>query len=380
MLHRALETRPEARRFLNDSGSAKACSLLWISSNMEGVWPEKKPLLSVVVPVFNEEGNVPQFLRTLVPILETTGLDYEIIFALDPSTDRTEEIILQQRTENSRIKLISFSRRVGQPMATLGGLQAARGEAVVVIDVDLQDPPELILEMVRLWHEGWDVVMAQRRSRAGETWIKRLVSYVGYQIINRISETPIPPNTGDFRLMSRRVVDEVNRLSECHGFLRGLVSLVGFRQTCIQFDRQPRFEGRGKYNRFFGSLRIGFNGLICFSRSLLTISSMAGFAIAGGSFLLAVVYAIMKVFGFPFPMGNPTIVILMLFLGGIQLISVGILGAYIARIYEEVKRRPKFIIDRAVGFEAAQTEPMLRPGELSVLPSLEALDQVKRAR
>jgi len=345
---------------------------------MEGLWPEKKPLLSVVVPVFNEEGNVPQFLATLTPILESTGLDYEIIFALDPSPDRTEEVILQHRNENPRIKLISFSRRVGQPMATLGGLQSARGDAVVAIDVDLQDPPELILEMVRLWREGWDVVMAQRRSRAGETWVKRVVSYVGYHIINRISETPIPPNTGDFRLMSRRVVDEVNRLSECHGFLRGLVSLVGFRQTCIQFDRQPRFVGQGKYNRFFGSFRIGFNGLICFSRSLLTISSMAGFAIAGGSFLLAVVYAIMKVFGFPFPMGNPTIVILMLFLGGIQLISVGILGAYIARIYEEVKRRPKFIVDRAVGFDSAQIEPMLRPRELSVLQPVARLDELKR--
>jgi glycosyltransferase involved in cell wall biosynthesis len=317
---------------------------------------------------------VPEFLRTLIPILEATGLEYEILFALDPSPDRTEEVILQHRALNPRIKLIGFSRRVGQPMATLGGLQFARGDAVVVIDVDLQDPPELILEMVKQWHAGWDVVMAQRRSRTGETWLKRLVSYVGYQVINRISETPIPPNTGDFRLMSRRVVDEVNRLSECHGFLRGLVSLVGFRQTCIQFDRKPRFTGNGNYNRFFGSLRIGFNGMVCFSRSLLTLSSMAGFVIAGGSFFLAVVYAIMKVFGFPFPMGNPTIVILMLFLGGIQLISVGILGAYIARIYEEVKRRPKFIVDRAVGFEASQPEAL----KLTILPTDEPFAELKR--
>ena len=204
--------------------------------------------------------------------------------------------------------------------------------------------------------------------------MKRLVSYLGYQLINRISETPIPPNTGDFRLMSRRVVDEVNQLAESHGFLRGLVSLVGFRQTCIQFDRKPRFTGKGNYNRFFGSLRIGFNGIICFSRSLLTLSSMAGFIIAGGSFFLAVIYALMKVFGFPFPLGNPTIVILMLFLGGIQLISVGILGAYIARIYEEVKRRPKFIVDRAVGFEPAQAEPP----NVAVLPAAEPLPDLKR--
>jgi dolichol-phosphate mannosyltransferase len=344
----------------------------------ENPWPGKTQILSVVVPVFKEEQNVPQFLRVLTPILESTGMDFEIIFALDPSPDRTQEVIVQHREQDPRIKLLTFSRRVGQPMATLGGLQFARGDAVIAIDVDLQDPPELILQMVKLWREGWDVVMAQRRSRAGETWIKRLVSWAGYKIINRIAETNIPPNTGDFRLMSRRVVDEVNRLSECHGFLRGLVSVVGFRQTCIQFDRQPRFSGAGNYNRFFGSLRIGFNGLICFSRSLLTLSSMAGFVIAGGSFLLGVVYGFMKVFGFPFPMGNPTIVILMLFLGGIQLISVGILGAYIARIYEEVKRRPKFIVDRAVGFEAApvQLEPWRADPQLRVVPAEQPLSQV----
>jgi dolichol-phosphate mannosyltransferase len=205
--------------------------------------------------------------------------------------------------------------------------------------------------MIAQWQAGWDVVMAQRRSRTGENWFRRLVAHVGYKIINRISETPIPRDTGDFRLMSRRVVNEVNRLSECHGFLRGLVSIVGFRQTCIPFDRQARFAGSGHYNRFFGSLRIGFNGMVCFSSTLLNLSSMAGFGIAALSFVLGLVYGIMKVFGFPFPMGNPTIVILMLLLGGIQLISVGILGSYVARIYEEVKRRPKFIVERAVGFE-----------------------------
>lgn len=309
-------------------------------------------LISVVVPVYKEERNVTPFLAALRPILDQCGLEYEIIFALDPSPDRTEEVILEHRAVDARIRLLKFSRRVGQPMATLGGLEYSRGDAVVVIDVDLQDPPQLILEMIRKWREGWDVVMAQRRSRVGETWMKRLVSYVGYQIINRISDTPIPPNTGDFRLMSRRVVTEINRLNEGHGFLRGLVSVVGFRQTCIQFDRLARTEGQGHYNRFFGSLRIGFNGLVCFSSTLLNLSALAGFAIAGFSFCLGGIYAVMKLLGFPFPLGNPTVVILMLFLGGIQLISVGILGAYIARIYDEVKRRPKFIVDRAEGFGA----------------------------
>jgi len=290
----------------------------------------------------------------VIPIIERTGLEYEIIFCLDPSPDRTEEIILKASEENSRIKLLKFSRRIGQPMATLAGLQYSHGHAVVVMDADMQDPPELVAEMVGRWREGFDVVLAQRRSRRGENWIKRLVSYWGYKIINRIAEAEIPPNTGDFRLMSRRVVNEINRLKECHGFLRGLVALVGFRQSCVLFDRPPRLAGQGNYNRFFGSLRIGLNGMICFSSYLLTLSSKMGFALAAGSFLLGVVYAIMKIFGFPFPLGNPTIVILILFMGGVQLISVGILGQYIARIYDEVKCRPKFIVDEAVGFGAGK--------------------------
>src|SRR6201987_2476185 len=310
-----------------------------------------QPLLSVVVPVFKEEGNVVEFIRRIVPLLASLTPAFEIIFALDPSPDRTAERILAAREKDDRIKLITFSRRFGQPMATLAGLQYSSGDAVVVMDVDLQDPPELVTEMFQKWREGDDVVYAERRTGEGETWIKRVVSAVGYKIINRIADVEIPPNTGDFRLMSRRVVNEINRLKECHGFLRGMVALVGFRQTAILFDRPPRFAGRGNYNRFLGSLRIGFNGIVCFSNYLLTLTSQIGFLIAGLSFLIGAGYALLKVFGFPFPLGNPTIVVLILFMGGIQLISVGILGEYIARIYEEVKGRPKFIIDRAYGFE-----------------------------
>ncbi|HWN95297.1 MAG TPA: glycosyltransferase family 2 protein [Methylomirabilota bacterium] len=317
--------------------------------------------LSVVVPVYKEEGNIPAFLRAIVPILERTGADFEIIFAMDPSPDKTETAILDHRDQDPRIKLIKFSRRVGQPMATLAGLQYSRGDAVIVMDVDLQDPPELVLQMVARWREGFDVVMAQRRSRTGENWIKKLTAHFGYKLINRIAEAEIPPNTGDFRLMSRRVVLEINKLKECHGFLRGLVALVGFKQTLIQFDRQPRFAGQGNYNRFFGSLRIGFNGIICFSSYLLTLSSQMGFLLAGGSFLIGIIYAVMKMIGFPFPLGNPTVVILILFMGGVQLISVGILGEYIARIYEEVKCRPKFIVDEAVGFNTHDSHRVVTP-------------------
>lgn len=307
-------------------------------------------LLSLVVPVYREEKNIPEFLRRLRPILAGVTEDYEIIFSLDPSPDRTEDVILEHRAGDQRIKLLKFSRRFGQPMATLAGLQYSRGDAVIVMDVDLQDPPELVQTMVAKWREGFDVVLPQRRERTGEPWLKKLVAGTGYKVINKIADVRIPPNTGDFRLMSRRVVEEVVRLKESHGFLRGMVAVVGFKQCLIPFDRPARFAGETNYNRFLGSLRIGFNGIFCFSTYALTLSTMAGFAIAGASFVIALAYLIMKLAGFPFPIGNPTVVILILFLGGIQLISVGILGEYIGRIYEEVRSRPKYIVDRAEGF------------------------------
>jgi dolichol-phosphate mannosyltransferase len=307
-------------------------------------------LLSLVVPVYREEKNVPEFLRRVRPLLGAITEDYEVIFALDPSPDRTEEVILAARAEDPRVKLLRFSRRFGQPMATLAGLQYSSGEAVVVMDVDLQDPPELLGEMVARWREGYDVVLPQRRQRTGEPWVKRLVAATGYKVINKIADVRIPPNTGDFRLMSRRVVAEVTRLKETHGFLRGMVAVVGFKQALIPFDRPARFAGETNYNRFLGSLRIGFNGIFCFSTYALTLSTWLGFLVSGGAFLLMGIYLFYKLMDWPIAWGNPTLVILISFLGGIQLISVGILGEYIGRIYEEVRARPKFIVERAEGF------------------------------
>jgi len=307
-------------------------------------------LLSIVVPVYREERNIPEFLRRIRPIIATITEDYELIFAMDPSPDRTEDVILEARASDERIKLLKFSRRFGQPMSTLAGMQYSRGEAVIVMDVDLQDPPELLRDLVAKWREGYDVVLPQRRQRTGEPWIKKLVAETGYKVINKIADVKIPQNTGDFRLMARRVVDEVVRLKESHGFLRGMVAVVGFRQCLLPFDRPARYAGETNYNRFFGSLRIGFNGIFCFSTYALTLSTQLGFAIAVTSFLVALAYLVMKLCGFPFPIGNPTMVVLLLFLGGIQLISVGILGEYIGRIYEEVRARPRFIVDRAEGF------------------------------
>ncbi len=310
-------------------------------------------LLSIVVPVYREEKNIPEFLRRIRPILEGITSDYEIIFSMDPSPDRTEEVVLEERARDERIRLLKFSRRFGQPMATLAAMEYSSGAAVVVMDVDLQDPPELLVEMMAKWREGYDVVLPQRRARTGEPWLKKMVANTGYKVINKIADVKIPRNTGDFRLMSRRVVREVVKLKESHGFLRGMVAVVGFKQVMIPFDRPARFAGETNYNRFFGSLRIGFNGIFCFSTYALTLSTQFGFAIAGASFLIALTYLVMKLCGFPFPLGNPTMVILILFMGGIQLISVGILGEYIGRIYEEVRSRPKFIVDRAEGFSPA---------------------------
>ena len=305
--------------------------------------------ISFVVPVYKEEKNVPEFLARLRPILSQVTEDYEIIFSLDPSPDRTEEVILAERERDERIKLLKFSRRFGQPMATLAGLQYSRGAAVIVMDVDLQDPPELVGEMIAKWREGYEVVLPQRRQRTGEPWLKKVVSAVGYKVINKIANVKIPPNTGDFRLMSRRVALEVVRLKESHGFLRGMVAVVGFKQAIIPFDRPARFSGETNYNRFLGSLRIGFNGIFCFSTYALTLSTLLGFMVAGCSFLLTAVYLLYKVMGWDIVWGNPTLVILVTFLGSVQLISVGILGEYIGRIYEEVRARPKFIVESSAG-------------------------------
>jgi polyisoprenyl-phosphate glycosyltransferase len=312
--------------------------------------------LSVVVPAYNEERNVEHVYRRIREVLDELGLGWELIFSVDPSTDRTEEVILELRARDPRVKLLAFSRRFGQPMATLAGLEASIGEAVIVIDCDLQDPPELIRDMVGRWREGYDVVYAQRRSREGETLVKRVVSALGYRLIGRIAEVDIPPNTGDFRLMSRRVVDNVVSLKESHGFLRGLVALVGFRQTAVQYDRDARAAGSGKYNRFLGSLVIGLNGVVGFSLYPLRLISLLGLAFSLLAFLFAVAYIALKLSGFPFPVGNPTIVITVAFFSGVQLFSLGVMGEYVGRIYNEVRQRPKYIVESRYGFEDQPAE------------------------
>jgi dolichol-phosphate mannosyltransferase len=239
-------------------------------------------------------------------------------------------------------------------MAILAGMEASSGDAVIVIDCDMQDPPELISELVETWRQGFDVVYAQRRSRDGETLPKRLVAAMGYRALSRISEVEIPPNTGEFRLMSRRVVDYVCALPESHGFLRGLVGLVGFRHAAVPYDRGARRAGTSKYNRFTGSVVIGLNGIVGFSRYPLQVISLLGIGISLIAFLLALTYFIMKVSGYPFPIGNPTIVIVIAFFSGIQMLSLGVMGEYVGRIYDEVRRRPKYFVESRRGFPESE--------------------------
>jgi glycosyltransferase involved in cell wall biosynthesis len=305
--------------------------------------------LSIVIPAYNEQENVEHVYERLKSALDPLGMDWELIFAVDPGTDRTEELILGLRADDERVKMLRFSRRYGQPASTLAGLAATSGDAVVVIDCDMQDPPELIPDLVARWRDGYDVVYAQRRTREGETLPKRIVAALGYRLIGRIGEVEIPPNTGDFRLMSRRVVDHVVALNEAHGFLRGLVALVGFKQTAVQYDRDPRAAGSSKYNRFVGSILIGMNGVVSFSRHPLQLISIAGVLASGFAFLLALGYLVAKIAGAGFPLGNPTIVIIVSLFSGIQLLSLGIMGEYVGRIYDEVKRRPKYIVESAYG-------------------------------
>ena len=308
--------------------------------------------ISVIVPVYNEEESIDVFVNSVEKVFQKLSKTYEIIFILDPSKDKTEEKILNQIKKNKNIKLLILSRKFGQPISTIAGIENANGNYCVVIDVDLQDPPELIEEMYnKIKIENLDVVFAVRKSREGETFIKKMISNLGYKIINYMSDVTIPTNAGDFRIFSRRVVNELKKFNDKDAFLRGMVSYVGFKQSKIYFDRKERSFGKSKYNKFTGSLRIGINGIVGFSSRPLFLMTISGFVIALLSFLIALWYFIQKIAGVSITPGVPTIVVLISFYSGIQLIGMGILGEYIGRIYNEVKQRPKYILDKKINFE-----------------------------
>jgi len=307
--------------------------------------------ISVVVPIRDENENIKTFLQRTENILNAIGESYEIIFALDPSSDNTEKVILDEIKRNKNIKLLVFSRQFGQPAATIAGILNCKGSYCVIIDVDLQDPPEVIEQLYKKIVSGYQVVYAKRKNRKGETIFKKIISSFGYFLINKLSDVPIPKDTGDYRIITRKVINHLKELNESHGFLRGMVAFVGFNQSFIEYDRDHRRAGKSKYNKFLGSLKIGFNGLIGFSSRPLFLMSIVGFVIALLSFLLGIWYFFQKIFGINLTLGLTTTVILISFFAGVQLLGLGLLGEYVGRIYDEVKKRPKYILDKKINFD-----------------------------
>jgi glycosyltransferase involved in cell wall biosynthesis len=312
------------------------------------------PTLSIIVPVYNESLNIYPFYERMTPILEGTGYSYEIIFVNDGSKDDTVWRLKQLNDKDGRVKLIDFSRNFGKEIAMTAGLHLAAGEAVIPIDVDLQDPPEIIPQLIAKWNEGYDVVYATRTKREGETWMKKLTALIFYRFIKKITKINIPQNTGDFRLMSRQVVDALNELPEHHRFMKGLFSWVGFRQTSIPYLRERRHQGTSKFN-YWKLWNFALEGITSFSFWPLQVASYVGITAA----LFAIIYAIYLIattilIGNPVP-GYPSLMVAVLFLGGVQLITLGVIGEYIGRIYNETKRRPLYIIREKLGFQQKES-------------------------
>ena len=306
--------------------------------------------ISTIVPVYNESENINIFLKRVVPILEKIGAEYEVIFILDPCEDNTEEIILQNIEKNSCIKLIKLSRRFGQPAATLAGVNNATMDNIIFIDADLQDPPELILEMYNYLKEGYDSVLAKRVKKKGENPLRNIISNVGYYVISKLSDTNIPTNVGEFRIISKKIKNEIKKLNEKDFFLRGINSYIGFKQKIIEFEREPRLKGQTKYNKVTGSLKIGLNGIFSFStKPLHFISILSGISFVFSSliFILYIVLTSLKLFVFKYQF---FIITLILLVSSLIFFSLGIISEYLARIIPEIRNRPIYIIDKKYNF------------------------------
>lgn len=310
------------------------------------------PQLSVVAPMYNESENLPQFFERVERAVAPLNMTYEIVCINDGSRDDTLEKLREQRARNPAIKIVNLSRNFGKDIALSAGIDHARGDAVVPIDSDLQDPPELIAEFVAKWREGYDVVYGTRRSRQGEGLFKRASAGLFYRLIGRMTHIDIPRDTGDFRLMDRRVVNAVGRLPERSRFMKGLFAWVGYRQTAVLYDREPRHKGRTKWN-YWRLWNFAIDGITSFSSFPLKIWSYIGVAIAFIAFLYAFVRIVGHFFGvFELMRGYDSMLVTILFLGGIQLISLGVIGEYLARIYIEVKGRPLYLVRELEGFES----------------------------
>jgi glycosyltransferase involved in cell wall biosynthesis len=306
--------------------------------------------ISIVVPLHNEEPNIDYLFERLTTVLDQLPLSYEIICVDDGSKDNTLKCLIEQHNRNPVIKVVSLSRNFGKELALSAGIDYATGDAVVPIDADLQDPPELIEDLIAKWREGYDVVHATRRSRQGETWLKRFTANAFYRVIGGMSTVPIPRDTGDFRLLDRRVVEALKQMPERTRFMKGLFAWVGFKDTAIFYDRAQRYKGRTKWN-YWRLWNFAVDGITSFSSVPLKVWSYLGLVLSIFAFLYASFLIIRTLLlGIDVP-GYASLMVVTLFLGGIQLITLGIIGEYLGRVYEEVKRRPLYLVRDAYGFE-----------------------------
>jgi polyisoprenyl-phosphate glycosyltransferase len=313
-------------------------------------------LYSFVVPLYNEEETLPELVRRLGAIADLLKMPTEIVLVNDGSRDGSIDLLRQFQQQDSRICYINLARNFGHQIAVTAGLNFVRGDMVVILDADLQDPPELIPEMIAKWQSGYQVVYAQRVSRSQESWSKRGFAYVFYRLLNQLSDVEIPTDTGDFCLLDRSVVNVLNQMPERTRYLRGLRSWVGFRQTAVTFSRDPRFAGDVKYT-FRKSLRLALNGIVSFSQVPLRLAMYVGLLAAVVALLMALLILYWRIFVPNSPLtGFTMILVAIFFLGAVQLVSIGILGEYIGRIYEEVKGRPLYTIAEVAGFETHSSE------------------------
>ncbi|HEY5302110.1 MAG TPA: glycosyltransferase family 2 protein [Acetobacteraceae bacterium] len=301
--------------------------------------------ISVVVPVFDEADGIAAFHDRLAAVMPTLGARWEVIYVNDGSRDATLAILERLRGADRRIGLVNLSRNFGKEIATTAGLDHASGDAVIVIDADLQDPPEVIPELVAKWREGFDVVFAQRRVRAGETWLKKATAAWFYRVMRTMSEADLPPNAGDFRLMSRRAVDALLRLRERHRFMKGLFAWVGFPSAAVPYDRAPRAAGHSKWS-YWRLWNLALEGITSYTVMPLKIATYLGLGVAmfavafGGQLIVRTL-----LFGNPVP-GYPSLMAVILFLGGAQLVTLGVIGEYLGRVFNETKRRPLYLVER----------------------------------
>ena len=306
--------------------------------------PCSRPLLSVVVPVYNEEAVLSEFHRRLTAVLDGIEGTYEVVYANDGSSDEFRDQLERLYRNDAQVAVVTLSRNFGKEIAMTAGLDHARGEAVVIIDADLQDPPELIPELMARWREGFDVVYATRASRAGETVLKKVTSRQFYWMMRRIFGIEIPPNTGDFRLLSRRAVDALCQLRERHRFMKGLFSWIGYPQTSVLYDRDPRFAGETKF-KYWNLWNFAIEGVTAFTTGPLKIASYLGVTSAAAALLYAIWIAYKTLrFGDPVA-GYPSLMVIVLFLGGVQLATLGVIGEYLGRVFNETKNRPLYLIE-----------------------------------